>query len=105
MYHANNAVKSGLVECALALGFEKMAPGSLATHWPDREPPLELLNSFSREIEVGPPSTSVTQRMFSGLTYARTSVAPTSVLLHRGFSRMASKSFSIDMEGPWSILR
>ncbi|PCH33254.1 thiolase-like protein [Wolfiporia cocos MD-104 SS10] len=41
LYQANNAVKSGLAECALALGFERMAPGSLGTHFPDRTPPTQ----------------------------------------------------------------
>ena len=30
LYQANNMVKSGLVRCALALGFERMAPGRCA---------------------------------------------------------------------------
>ena len=40
LYHANNMVKSGLVDCALALGFERMARGSLNTHFPDRPSPV-----------------------------------------------------------------
>lgn len=51
MYQANNAVKYGEVECALALGFERMKPGSLGTNFPDRAPPTLLLNMRSAEIE------------------------------------------------------
>ncbi|KAI9164220.1 hypothetical protein H9P43_008037 [Blastocladiella emersonii ATCC 22665] len=40
LYLARNAVAAGQAECALALGFEKMAPGSLASVWTDRAPPL-----------------------------------------------------------------
>lgn len=35
-------VKSGMVDCALALGFERMAPGSLGTNFADRTPPTMM---------------------------------------------------------------
>ncbi|KAJ8703157.1 hypothetical protein PTI98_001804 [Pleurotus ostreatus] len=44
LYQASNAVKGGLVECALALGFERMKPGSLGTNFPDRPSPTLLFN-------------------------------------------------------------
>lgn len=52
LYQANNAIKSGMVECALALGFERMVPGSLGTHFPDRPPPTVLFGQASVELEV-----------------------------------------------------
>lgn len=48
---ANNAVKYGQVECSLALGFERMKPGSLGTNFPDRPPPTILINKRSFELE------------------------------------------------------
>ncbi|KAJ7052604.1 sterol carrier protein 2 [Mycena amicta] len=51
LYNANNAVKFSQVECALALGFEKMKPGSLGTNFPDRVPPTMLLHTRSDDIE------------------------------------------------------
>ncbi|GBE78493.1 thiolase-like protein [Sparassis latifolia] len=51
LYHANNLVKSGLANCVLALGFERMARGSLGTHFPDRPSPLKLLNERTQELE------------------------------------------------------
>jgi sterol carrier protein 2 len=51
LFQANNAVRYGQVECALALGFERMKPGSLGTNFPDRAPPILLLNLRSAEIE------------------------------------------------------
>ena len=53
LYQANNCVKLGLVECALALGFERMKPGSLGTNFPDRPPPGLLFHAKSRELEQG----------------------------------------------------
>jgi acetyl-CoA acyltransferase len=38
--HARQAVRFGIVDCALALGFEKMERGSLSVKFPDRADPL-----------------------------------------------------------------
>jgi acetyl-CoA acyltransferase len=40
LYLAAQAVKSGQADCALALGFEKMKPGSLGSTYDDREQPM-----------------------------------------------------------------
>jgi sterol carrier protein 2 len=45
LYQARNAVASGQVECAMALGFEKMARGSLSSTFSDRTNPLGKTNS------------------------------------------------------------
>ncbi|KZT67626.1 thiolase-like protein [Daedalea quercina L-15889] len=51
LYQANNMVASGMVECALALGFERMAPGSLGTNFPDRPSPIQPFNDATAEAE------------------------------------------------------
>ncbi|THH01508.1 hypothetical protein EW026_g1209 [Hermanssonia centrifuga] len=51
LYQANNLVKGGLVDCALALGFERMSRGSLGTTWPDRPSPMQPFNAASEETE------------------------------------------------------
>jgi acetyl-CoA acetyltransferase len=40
LFLANQAVRSGMADCALALGFEKMQPGSLTSTYEDREQPM-----------------------------------------------------------------
>ena len=40
LYLAARAIRSGLAECTLALGFEKMQPGSLGSTYDDREQPM-----------------------------------------------------------------
>ncbi len=40
LYLATQAIRGGLADCALALGFEKMQPGSLGSTYDDREQPL-----------------------------------------------------------------
>lgn len=51
LYQVNNSVKYGQVECGLALGFERMNPGSLGTNFPDRVPPTLLLGQRTQELE------------------------------------------------------
>lgn len=41
LYLAAKAIRGGLAECALALGFEKMQPGSLGSTYDDRAQPME----------------------------------------------------------------
>ena len=41
LYLARQAVESGAVECALALGFEQMKPGALGAVFDDRPSPFE----------------------------------------------------------------
>src|SRR5438034_3189245 len=40
LFLARQAVESGMVECAIALGFEQMQPGALKGHYEDRPSPL-----------------------------------------------------------------
>ncbi len=40
LFLATQAVRGGTVDCALALGFEKMQPGSLGSTYDDREQPM-----------------------------------------------------------------
>src|SRR6195952_5911104 len=40
LYLAAQSVRGGLADCTLALGFEKMQPGSLTSSYDDREQPL-----------------------------------------------------------------
>ncbi|KAI0056781.1 thiolase-like protein [Artomyces pyxidatus] len=51
LFHAANLVRGGLVQCALALGFERMAPGSLGSVWKDRESNGLPLNAASMRAE------------------------------------------------------
>ncbi|TPX53263.1 hypothetical protein CcCBS67573_g09731 [Chytriomyces confervae] len=61
LYVARNAVQAGQAEVALALGFEKMKPGSLGSNFPDRTPPLDWAISQMmelREYDVAAPMTA-----------------------------------------------
>ncbi|MGC7327521.1 beta-ketoacyl synthase N-terminal-like domain-containing protein, partial [Mycobacteroides abscessus subsp. abscessus] len=41
LYLAAQSIRGGLADCALALGFEKMNPGSLGAMYDDRAQPME----------------------------------------------------------------
>ena len=41
LFLARQAVASGSVDCALAVGFEQMKPGALGSAWPDRPDPFD----------------------------------------------------------------
>src|SRR5450432_832518 len=57
---AKQAVEGGIVECALALGFEKMEKGALAAKFNDRTNPLEwqatLMNKVQGFNQAPPPA-------------------------------------------------
>ena len=52
LFLARQAVASGLVECALALGFEQMTPGALGIVFNDR--PIPMQTFFEKLFEVIP---------------------------------------------------
>jgi len=56
LYLARRAVKGGLVDCALAVGFEKMEKGSLGMKYTDRTPALD--KHMGRMFEVRDPEES-----------------------------------------------
>jgi sterol carrier protein 2 len=65
LYLARQAIEAGIAECALALGFEQMAPGALAVKFTDRPSPFE---AFDRETDalVGHPDVPLAIRYFGG---------------------------------------
>ncbi|MEO3828861.1 lipid-transfer protein [Actinomadura sp. B10D3] len=59
LFLAKQLVEGGIADCVLALGFEKMRPGSLSTTFQDRTSPLEPFVDVMTELcgpAVGPPA-------------------------------------------------
>jgi sterol carrier protein 2 len=50
LFLARQAIESGAIDCALALGFEQMAPGALDSVFSDRPQPLQPWKDISQEI-------------------------------------------------------
>jgi acetyl-CoA acetyltransferase len=53
LFLARQAVESGAVDCALAVGFEQMQPGALGTHWNDRPNTFERFDRLCDEVAGG----------------------------------------------------
>src|SRR5450631_4026867 len=56
LFLARQAVKGGLADCALAIGFEKMERGSLGMKYTDRTPAMD--KHFARMFEIRDPESS-----------------------------------------------
>ena len=55
LWLARQAVASGTVDCALALGFEQMVPGALASVYSDRPNPLMRFETVRDELQQVDP--------------------------------------------------
>ena len=65
LFLARQAVASGAVECALALGFEQMEPGALGRKFNDRPSPFERFDEETAAL-VGMPDVPLALRYFGG---------------------------------------
>lgn len=65
LFLARQAVESGAVECALALGFEQMNPGALGSQFNDRPSPFERFDHVTEAL-VGHLEVPLALRYFGG---------------------------------------
>ena len=65
LFLARQAVASGAVECAMALGFEQMQPGALGEMYDDRPTPLSDFVQATGDL-VGMPDLPLALRCFGG---------------------------------------
>lgn len=54
LFLARQAVESGAVDCALAVGFEQMQPGALVSHFNDRPNPLGAFVDVAQQLKPAP---------------------------------------------------
>ncbi|MEC3975758.1 SDR family oxidoreductase [Amycolatopsis sp. H20-H5] len=66
LFLARQAVASGVVECALALGFEQMVNGALSTGFTDRTSPFAKFDDAARELQETDPGAPFAARYFGG---------------------------------------
>lgn len=69
LFLARQAVESGIVDCALAFGFEQMAPGALSTLFNDRPGPLDDFLEVANEAFEGAETVPMALRLFGGAGY------------------------------------
>ena len=65
LYLARQAVQSGVVDCALALGFEQMSPGALGSVFADRPSPFDRFDEATEAL-VGHGEIPLALRYFGG---------------------------------------
>lgn len=65
LFLARQAVQSGAVDCALALGFEQMNPGALGSVFADRPSPFDRFDAATEEL-VGQGEIPLALRYFGG---------------------------------------
>ncbi len=66
LWLAHQAVASGAVECALALGFEQMVPGALAAVYTDRPGPMSRLDQARFELQGNDEQAPMAAQFFGG---------------------------------------
>jgi len=65
LFLARQAIESGAIDCALAVGFEQMAPGALANVFSDRPPPMGRWVEQSQSLQPS-PDTPAAPHLFGG---------------------------------------
>jgi len=101
LFLARQAVASGAVECALALGFEQMNPGALGTHFNDRPSPFERFD-HSTELLVGHAEIPLALRYFGGAGLAHMQEFGTPL---ETFAKIRAKASRHAANNPLAIFR
>lgn len=66
LFLARQAVESGAVECAIALGFEQMVPGALKGAYDDRPNPMTQFADVMNQLQGFEPATPRAAQFFGG---------------------------------------
>src|ERR1700744_4683004 len=66
LFLARQAVESGAVDCALALGFEQMVPGALGAVFSDRAPPMAMHSEGMMRAQGADPTAPFAAQFFGG---------------------------------------
>ncbi|MEV6013850.1 lipid-transfer protein [Streptomyces sp. NPDC051976] len=66
LFLARQAVASGSVDCALALGFEQMSPGALGSVFTDRPAPLDRFEHARDLVQGSDPQAPMAAQFFGG---------------------------------------
>ena len=101
LFLARQAVAGGIVECALALGFEQMMPGALGTRFDDRPTPFD---DFNRETDalVGAPDVPLAIRYFGGAGLSHMNKFGTKL---ETFAKIRAKASRHASQNPFAVFR
>ncbi|MGW6459915.1 lipid-transfer protein [Streptomyces sp. NPDC055078] len=102
LWLARQAVESGAVDCALAVGFEQMPPGALGAKWADRPAPLTDFVAALHDVYAVDPDLPMTPQYFAaaGAEYtARYGMAPET------FAKVSVKARTHAAGNPYAVFR
>ncbi|MGG0174763.1 lipid-transfer protein [Gottfriedia acidiceleris] len=100
LFLARQAVQSGVVDCALAFGFEEMKPGALANVWVDRTNPLQTFLDRLDALDSNGSSDTGPTRIFgaAGSAYVKKYGANPDI-----FAKVAVKTRAHAAHNPYAI--
>ncbi len=101
LFLARQAVESGAVDCALAVGFEQMEPGALATKFNDRPTPFERFDAETDAL-IGHPEVPLAIRYFGGAGLAHMRKYGTRI---ETFAKIRAKASRHAAHNPLALLR
>jgi len=101
LFLARQAVESGAVDCALAVGFEQMRPGALGDVWTDRPSPFEDFNAETDTL-VGRADIPMALRYFGGAGKSHMDKFGTTL---EDFARIRAKASRHAMNNPLALFR
>ncbi|MGH8783794.1 MAG: lipid-transfer protein [Cupriavidus necator] len=102
LFLARQAVQSGAVECALAVGFEFMNPGALKSVWTDRPSALERANLVVDELVGCQEGLSNAIRQFAGAGMAHMKKYGTRL---ETFAKIRAKASQHAARNPLAVFR
>ncbi|CAG9187140.1 lipid-transfer protein [Cupriavidus pinatubonensis] len=102
LFLARQAVQSGAVDCALAVGFEFMNPGALKSAWTDRASALERANDIVDELVGRQEGPSNAIRQFAGAGMAHMKKYGTKL---ETFAKIRAKASQHAARNPLAVFR
>ncbi|MCC5859079.1 MAG: lipid-transfer protein [Ectothiorhodospiraceae bacterium] len=101
LFLARQAVASGAIDCALALGFETMQRGALGNVWTDRPSPFESFDEKTAEL-VGHDEIPLALRYFGGAGKSHMEKYGSTL---RDFARIRAKASRHAAHNPLALFR
>lgn len=102
LYLARQAVESGMVDCALALGFEQMVPGALGAVFTDRPSPMKRMFNEMRSLQGVDPDAPEAAQYFGG---AGREYAEEYGTKNETFAKISVKARSHAKHNPMAVFR
>jgi sterol carrier protein 2 len=101
LFLARQAIASGAADCVLALGFEQMSPGALASVFTDRPSPFDDFDAVTDRL-VGMPELPLALRYFGGAGLAHMHKYGTSL---EAFAMIRAKASRHAVNNPLALFR